>query len=73
MRDRLTTDVTTLAEATEAARSGFARLPWAAIGVEGEAALAAEGVSVRCLVGADGGLATDPDADGVTAYVARAY
>ena len=48
-RDDRTHDVATLDEAAEAARAGFARLPWAAVGIEGEARLAQGGVTVRCL------------------------
>ena len=33
---------------------GFARVPWAALGAEGEARLAADGVTVRCLRRPDG-------------------
>lgn len=53
---------------------GFHRLPWAALGPEGEARLAEKGFSVRCLVTPDGGVpdADTPD-DGLVAYVARAY
>jgi prolyl-tRNA synthetase len=71
-RTERTVDVETVEEALEAAGSGFARIPWATLGVEGEETLAKQGVTVRCLTGADGSL-TDPDEPGVLAVVARAY
>ena len=72
-REDRTQEVTTLAEAAEAARAGFARLPWAAVGVEGEARLAQDGVTVRCLQRPDGSLPDDPDEKDLVAVVARAY
>ncbi len=39
-RDSRTVDVATIAEAVEAAATGWARIPWAALGDEGEAELA---------------------------------
>ena len=72
-RDAHTVDVDTVDEACQAAQSGFARLPWSILGLEGEAALNADGVTVRCLRAADGGLATDPDAPDTVALVSRAY
>ncbi|WP_026909577.1 proline--tRNA ligase [Patulibacter minatonensis] len=71
-RTERTVDVATVDEALEAAGSGFARIPWAILGVEGEEALAKQGVTVRCLVAADGGL-PEPGADDLVAVVARAY
>jgi len=73
LRDRLTGRATTIAEAIEQARSGAVRIPWAALGPDGERRLLDAGVSVRCLLREDGGLPDDPDADGVEAIVARAY
>jgi prolyl-tRNA synthetase len=73
LRDRLTRPVRTVEEAAEQARDGAARLPWARLGSEGERRLLEHGISVRCLVRADGEPADDPDADGVEAIVARAY
>ena len=43
--------------------TGFARVPWSALGEEGERALAAEAVSVRCLQRPDGSLAEDDEPD----------
>jgi len=72
-RNSRTADVATLAEAAEAAASGWARVPWAAIGVAGEAELAKQSVTVRCLVMPDGSLPASDDADEALAIVARSY
>jgi len=53
-REARTVDVATIGEAAEAAATGWARIPWADLGPEGEAKLAEQGVSVRCLVAEDG-------------------
>jgi prolyl-tRNA synthetase len=71
--DERTTRVKTVDEAADAATSGFATLPWDAVGVEGEARLAEVGVSVRCLQRADGSLAGSDDESGLVAVVAKAY
>ncbi len=72
-RDAATVDVASLDDAVAAAQTGFARLPWGLLRGEGEAQLAAKGVTVRCLVNPDGSLpATDEDG-GIVAVVARAY
>ncbi|WP_329364208.1 proline--tRNA ligase [Streptomyces sp. NBC_00669] len=68
-----TVDVATVAEAAEAAATGWARIPWADLGSEGEAKLAEQGVSVRCLVAEDGSVPVADDAPGTVAIVARAY
>jgi prolyl-tRNA synthetase len=65
--------VGTLDEAVTAAADGFAVLPWDAVGVAGEAELAAGGLSVRCLQAADGSLASEDDDAGLLAVVAKAY
>jgi prolyl-tRNA synthetase len=65
--------VATLDEAKEAATDGFAVLPWDTLGVAGEAKLAADGFSVRCLQAADGTLAAADDEPGLLSVVARAY
>lgn len=72
-RDARTTGVDHLADVAAAAESGFAVIPWAKVGVEGEAAIAGEGLSVRCLRRADGGLAIDHDDGELHAVIARAY
>jgi prolyl-tRNA synthetase len=72
-RDANTVDVTTVDEAAEAARTGFARIPYATLGDEGEDQLAADGITVRCLQSADSGVPGRDDEPGVVAWVARAY
>ncbi|MFC8245511.1 proline--tRNA ligase [Streptomyces chartreusis] len=73
-RESRTSDVSTIQEAVEAATAGgWARLPWATLGEEGEAALAEHGVTVRCLVAEDGSVPDADDAPGNVAVVARAY
>ncbi|MFJ2814002.1 proline--tRNA ligase [Streptomyces sp. NPDC087294] len=69
-----TSEVSTFEEAVEAATAGgWARIPWSALGPEGEERLAEHAVTVRCLVGADGAVPTADDAPGNVAVVARAY
>jgi prolyl-tRNA synthetase len=68
-----TVEVTGVAEAVEAARTGWARIPWATLGPDGEARLAEQGVSVRCLVAADGSVPASEDEPGTVAVVGRAY
>ncbi|MGC5037981.1 proline--tRNA ligase [Streptomyces sp. DT190] len=73
-RESRTADVATIGEAVEAATAGgWARIPWAVLGEEGEAALAEHAVTVRCLVAEDGSVPADGDAPGNVAVVARAY
>ncbi len=72
-RDAATIDV---ADPDEIDGPGFFRLPWAQLGVEGEARLAERGYTVRCLLTADGGIpggGPDRDDAGLVAYVAKAY
>jgi prolyl-tRNA synthetase len=66
-------DVSTLAEAREAAKTGFARVPWAAIGEDGERRLNEDAVSVRCLQTAEGEVPARPDAPDLMAIIGRAY
>ena len=68
-----TADVDDLEEAMDAARTGFARLPWAACGPEGERRLNSAGFSVRCLTEPDGSIPETTDDDNLCAIVARAY
>jgi prolyl-tRNA synthetase len=68
-----TQDVTTLADAIEAAAAGFARVPWEEVGADGEARANEVGVSVRCLVRADGSVPDSEDEKGLVAYLARSY
>ncbi|MDQ0845362.1 prolyl-tRNA synthetase [Streptomyces sp. V1I6] len=73
-RESRTSDVSTIEEAAEAAAAGgWARIPWATLGKEGEATLAEQAVSVRCLVAEDGSVPDADDAPGTVAIVARAY
>ncbi len=66
-------DVSSVEEALEAARTGFARLPKAALGEDGERRLNQEAVSVRCLQAPDGQVPKNPDDDDLVAIVGRAY
>ena len=69
-----TVSVAGVDEAAEAVDGGgFALLPWAAVGEEGEDRLAAGGLSVRCLRRPDGSLASSDDEEGLMAVVAKAY
>ena len=70
---RHTTTVATIDEAAEAARTGWARIPWSTLGPEGEAQLAESGVTVRCLTLPDGSVPRAEDDPDVLAVVGRAY
>jgi prolyl-tRNA synthetase len=72
-RDSRTVEVSTIAEAAAAAATGWARIPWSALGTDGEAELAKDSVTVRCLVMPDGSLPPSDGADGAIAVVARSY
>jgi len=72
-RDERIVDASTLDEAVEAAKTGWARVPWDLVQGDGEKQLATDAVTVRCLQRADG---TVPDADDepdLVAFVARSY
>ncbi|NGO72346.1 proline--tRNA ligase [Streptomyces boncukensis] len=74
LRARRTSQVRTIGEAADvAAAGGWARIPWAAVGSEGEDELAARSATVRCLVAEDGSVPESDDAPGTMALVARAY
>lgn len=73
LRDARTVPVATLAEAIEAAATGWARVPWSAVGAEGEATANAAGVTVRCLVRGDGTVPAGEDESGLVAVLSRAY
>lgn len=74
LRDSRTTEVATVADAAAAAATGFARIPWSAVGEEGEARLAEDALTVRCLQTTDGAI---PDAgtpaEDLVALIARSY
>jgi prolyl-tRNA synthetase len=73
-REERTADVSTVGEAVEAAAAGgWARIPWADLGPEGEARLAEDAVSVRCLIAEDGSVPESDEAPGTVAVVGRAY
>ncbi len=68
-----TVDVGSADAAVEAAGSGWARMPWAALGDDGERDLATQGVSVRCLLRPDGSVPESDAEPDLLAHVARAY
>jgi prolyl-tRNA synthetase len=72
-QERRTVEVSSMEDAIEAAATGWARLPWSAVGTEGEAELNAQGLTVRCLVRADGGVPDTEDEPDLVAVVGRAY
>ncbi|KUO07641.1 proline--tRNA ligase [Streptomyces sp. DSM 15324] len=73
-REAGTVETATVGEAVEAATAGrWARIPWAVLGTQGEAALAEHAVTVRCLLAEDGSVPDAEDAPGNVAVVARAY
>jgi prolyl-tRNA synthetase len=72
-REERTADVSTVEEAVEAAATGWARIPWAALADGGEARLAQDAITVRCLLRPDASVPesdTEPD---VVAIVGRSY
>jgi prolyl-tRNA synthetase len=71
--ESLTASVDTIDDALEAAQVGFARIPWSAVGPDGEKRLNQQAVSVRCLQTPDGGVPDDLDADDLVAVVGRSY
>ena len=72
-REARTVDVAGVAEALDAAQSGFARAPWSAIGEAGEAELNASAVSIRCLLRADGDVPESQDEPDLVAIIGRSY
>jgi prolyl-tRNA synthetase len=72
--DAHTTDAATLEEAIEAGAVGFARIPFGALGPDGEDRLAEHALTVRCLQRPDGSLAEHGDAErDLVAVVGRSY
>ena len=72
-RDANLVDVDTIEDAAEAARTGWATIPWKVLGTEGEATLAESAVTVRCLTMPDGSVPLSEDDPGVVAVDGRAY
>jgi prolyl-tRNA synthetase len=68
-----TVEVKTLGDAIEAAQTGWARVPWSAVGAEGEAEANGKAVTVRCLVRPDGTVPDSDDEPNLIAIMARAY
>ncbi len=66
-------DATTAEEVREASATGFARIPWGKLGPEGEAALAEDAVTVRCLQRPDGSLPQSGDESDLVAVCGRSY
>ncbi|MET0490788.1 MAG: His/Gly/Thr/Pro-type tRNA ligase C-terminal domain-containing protein, partial [Acidimicrobiales bacterium] len=72
-RDDRTVDVTSIEAVAEAAENGFVRIPWDTVGLEGEARLANDALTVRCLQRSDGSLPEADDEPDLVALVARSY
>ncbi|MEJ7705097.1 MAG: hypothetical protein WKF47_16250 [Geodermatophilaceae bacterium] len=72
-REHATVDVSTVDEAAAAAATGWARIPWSTLGVEGETLLGTQAITVRCLVRADGGVPESEDEPDLIAVVGRSY
>jgi prolyl-tRNA synthetase len=72
-REEHTVEVQTLGDALEAAQEGWARVPWTAVGAEGEAEANGKAVTVRCLIRPDGTVPDSDDEPGLMAILARAY
>lgn len=69
-----TVEAASVAEALEAAKTGFARIPWDQLGEEGEEALNREAVNVRCLQTREGTVPSSGDLDSdLMAIVGRSY
>jgi prolyl-tRNA synthetase len=72
-REANTAEASTVDEALEAAKTGFARIPYAALGEAGEDRLASEAVTVRCLQRPDGSVPESDDEPDLVAWVGRSY
>ena len=72
-REEHTVDVKTLGDAIEAAQTGWARVPWAAVGDEGEREANGKAVTVRCLTRDDGTMPDSDEEPDLIAYLARSY
>jgi prolyl-tRNA synthetase len=72
-RDSRIVDAKDVDEVLDAAAAGWARIPWAELGEDGETLLAEQAVTVRCLVRPDGTVPDSEDEPDVLAYCARSY
>jgi prolyl-tRNA synthetase len=72
-RESRTVEVSSLGDAIEATQTGWARVPWSAVGAAGEAEANGKGVTVRCLVRPDGSVPDSEDEPDVVAILARSY
>ena len=68
-----TVRVATVEQAAEAGQTGFAVVPWSAVGPDGESQLAESAVTIRCLQRPDGSLAESDDEPDLVAVCGRAY
>ena len=68
-----TVDVKTLGEAIEASQTGWARVPWSAIGEAGEKEANGKAVTVRCLTREDGSMPESDSEPDLLAYLGRSY
>ncbi|WP_436526983.1 proline--tRNA ligase [Actinoplanes sp. HUAS TT8] len=68
-----TVDVKTLDEAIEASQTGWARVPWSAIGEAGEKVANGKAVTVRCLTREDGTMPESDEEKDLIAYLGRSY
>ncbi|GAA3391081.1 proline--tRNA ligase [Cryptosporangium minutisporangium] len=72
-REEKTADVTSVEDAIAAAATGWARIPWATLVDGGEARLAQDAITVRCLLRPDGSVPESDEEPGVVAVVGRSY
>ncbi|NUT20150.1 MAG: proline--tRNA ligase [Hamadaea sp.] len=72
-REANTVEVKTLDEAIEASQTGWARVPWSAVGVDGEAKANESAITVRCLFREDGSAPAAQDEPNLTAILGRSY
>ncbi|BCY14515.1 proline--tRNA ligase [Actinoplanes sp. L3-i22] len=68
-----TVDVKTLDEAIEASQTGWARVPWSAVGEAGEKQANGKAVTVRCLTREDGTMPESDEEPDLIAYLGRSY
>jgi prolyl-tRNA synthetase len=73
MREERTQDATSLDEAIEAATVGWARLPWAKVGPQGEKRANEVGTTVRCLTRPDWSVPDSEEEPDLMAILARSY